>query len=239
MPKKPARETDLYEPLHDYLVAQCYTVRSEVKGYDVTATKDDDLIIIEMKRGFTLPLLTQATQAQRIADSVYVAIPMPDTGLHTKKWRAYTHLLKRLELGLILISPGRKKAAVQIAFHPVPFDRKRKNKERRAVLAEMAARTGDYNKGGSTGQKLVTAYREQAIHIACALERVESASPKDLRAQGTSAKTRAILYDDVYDWFERVDRALYCLSAAGRKALDDYPDLVDHYRALLDEEPEA
>ncbi|MCP4244022.1 MAG: hypothetical protein GY772_26015 [bacterium] len=64
------KETDLYPPLHDYLVAQGYTVRSEVNDCDVTATKDEDLIVIEIKRSLNLTLLAQAARRQRITDSV-------------------------------------------------------------------------------------------------------------------------------------------------------------------------
>jgi len=231
--RKTLKETDLYPPLHDYLVAQGYAVRSEVNGCDVTATKGEDLIVIEIKRSLNLTVLSQAAQRQRITDSVYVAIPMPSESIYSKKWRSYTHLVKRLELGLILITLGRRRASVQIAFHPVPFDRKRSRAERRAVLEEIAGRTGDYNTGGSVQRKLVTAYREQAIHVACALDRLGPSTPKALRGLGTSEKTTPILYGNVYGWFERVDRGLYRLSAPGKAALKDYPELVEHYAAEL------
>ena len=57
---RPQAETDLYPPLFRYLTDQGYTVRSEVKHSDVTATKGDDLIIIELKRTFGTALLVQA-----------------------------------------------------------------------------------------------------------------------------------------------------------------------------------
>jgi hypothetical protein len=100
-------------------------------------------------------------------------------------------------------------------------------------LEEIAGRTGDYNTGGSVQRKLVTAYREQAIHVACALHRLGPSTPKTLRGLGTSQKTTSILYGNVYGWFERVDRGLYRLAAQGKDALKDYPDLVEHYDGLL------
>jgi len=82
-----ARETDLYGPINDYLTAQGYTVRSEVLGCDIAATKGEDLVVIELKRSFCISLLLQATQRQRVADSVYVAIPKPPDRERRARWR--------------------------------------------------------------------------------------------------------------------------------------------------------
>lgn len=229
------RETDLYGPLRDYLERHGYMVRAEVKQCDVTASKGEDLILIELKRGLTIQLLVQATRRQRITDSVYVAIPFPKGGLAGKTWRGMRHLLRRLELGLILIHLESEPPRVQVALHPTPFDRKKRRAERRAIIEEMAGRSGDYNRGGSVGAKLVTAYREQAIHVACALERIGPASPKELRALGTGPKTQSILYHNYYEWFDRLGKARYALSKRGGKALDEYPDLVVRYREAVDD----
>ena len=98
----------------------------------------------------------------------------------------------------------------------------------------MIGRSGNRNRGGSTGRKLVTAYRETAIHIACCLERYGSLTPQQLRALGTGSKTTSILYKDVYGWFERVTRGVYALSPRGRAALEGYPDLAAEYGEMLD-----
>ncbi len=228
------RETDLYEPLRDYLERHGYMVRGEVKQCDVTATKGEDLILIELKRGLTIQLLVQATRRQRITDSVYVAIPFPKGGLAGKTWRGTRHVLRRLELGLVLVHLDSEPPRVTVALHPTPFKRKKRRDERRAIIEEMAGRSGDYNRGGSVGAKLVTAYRERAIHVACALERAGPASPKELRALGTGPKTQSILYHNYYEWFDRIGKAEYALNQQGANALDDYPDLVTRYREAVD-----
>ncbi|MCC6489716.1 MAG: hypothetical protein IT364_19645 [Candidatus Hydrogenedentes bacterium] len=224
------RETDLYAPLRDYLTAQGYTVRAEVKGCDVTATKGDALIVVELKRNMTLTLLAQAALRQRVADSVYVAVPRPSGGAAGRAWKGIRHLLRRLELGLILVSLGSKAPRVEIVFHPGPFARRKQKNVRRALLEEMAGRSGDFNEGGSTRRKLVTAYRESAIQIACCLDALGPTSPRDLRARGCCEKTASILYDNVYGWFERQGRGIYGLSTKGRKELKSYPELVRAYR---------
>jgi hypothetical protein len=224
------RETDLYAPVRDYLVAHGYAVRSEVLGCDIAAVKDGDLIVVELKRQLSLDLLVQATQRQRITASVYIAVPRPER-IPWRRWQALQHVVKRLELGLILVTFGGNAPRVEIAFHPIPFTRRKQARRRRAVIEEMAGRSGDHNQGGSRGRKLMTAYRENALRIAWRLSALSPQRPRDLRALGTCEKTRAILYDNVYGWFERVDTGLYALSAAGRAALEEYAGIVAEFEA--------
>lgn len=224
-------ETDLALPVCRYLREQGYTVRSEVRDCDITATKGDDLIIVELKRNFSTALLVQATKRQRMTDSVYVALPRPTRSGARSDIR---HLLRRLELGLIFVSlNGRRHPGVQVVFHPVPFQRQKRKRARRAVLREMSQRSDDFNTAGSSRRKLVTAYRENAIQIACYLDVLGPMSPKHLRSLGTGPKTLSILYSDFYGWFERVDRGVYALRGAARGEMEGYPELVRMYRAQV------
>ena len=230
MNPKTFSETDLYRPLHDYLVAQGYTVRSEVKGCDIAAVKDGELVLIEMKKSITLGLITQAVARRQITDSVYVAVPRPS---NMRRWvgrsKDLQGLLRRLELGLILVSLDRRKPEIEIRFHPAPFQNRKRRTERRAVLEEIGRRSGDFNQGGSCRQKLVTAYRENAVRIACLMADHGPMSPGQLRELGTGDKTLDILYKNVYGWFDRIGRALYALSPRGRSDLDHSPELVQRY----------
>ncbi|HQH52189.1 MAG TPA: DUF2161 family putative PD-(D/E)XK-type phosphodiesterase [Candidatus Hydrogenedentes bacterium] len=227
---RPRYETELARPVTAFLESQGYTVRSEVNDCDIVGTRDGHTVVVELKRSFTVSLLAQAADRQRVADAVYVALPRPAEPLRGKHWRRLRHLLRRLELGLILVSFTAGRPRLQIVFHPTPFARKRDSRRRGALLREVEGRSGDFNRGGSTGRKLVTAYRENAIHIACGLEALGDCSPAALRNLGTGPKTRDILYNNVYDWFERVDRGVYRLKDAGRSALKEYPGLAEHYR---------
>lgn len=232
MGKRRLRESDLYKPVRDYLVANGYIVQAEVKGCDIAAVKGDDLIIVELKRGLTVGLLTQATARQKITDSVYVAIPAPKQ-LFGKRWNGMQGLIRQLELGLILVFTDGIEPRVQVAFHPLPYDRKKRSGKRRAIIQEIAGRSGEYNKGGITGEKLITAYRENAIHIACCLEALGPSSPKRLRQLDTGQKTLSILCNNVYGWFERVDKGIYSISARGRLDIKSYPELAEKYRMRI------
>ena len=97
------KESDLYQPIKDYLDSLGYDTKGEVKDCDITAIKDDELIVVELKKGFTIELLYQAIERQKIADSVYVAIPLPKRGYKNPHYKDLVTISKRLEVGLIFV----------------------------------------------------------------------------------------------------------------------------------------
>ena len=126
---------------------------------------------------------------------------------------------------------------VEVVLHPVGHPKPKRNpKNRRALLREIAGRSANYNVGGTTGRKLVTAYREQAIFIACCLDKVGPTTPSKLRALGASTKVQAILFRNVYDWFDRLERGVYGLRPRGRDEIAaDYAHLAEHCLRRLEE----
>jgi len=229
----PEKETDLYGPVRAFLERRGYTVHSEVLGCDVAGRRGEDLVVVELKRVLTTDLLVQAVQRQRTTNSVYLAVPRPRAVGRGRRWHGLLHLLRRLELGLLLVSFSAGRARVQPVLHPLPFDRRRSARGRRAILEEMAGRSGDHNLGGSVRRPLVTAYRENAVHVACCLERNGPLPPRALRALGTGHKTLSILRSNVYGWFERVGYGVYALNARGRAELARWPDLLADYRSRV------
>ncbi len=232
---KPINESDLFKPVQDYLINQGYSVKGEVLHCDITAVKNDELVVIELKKSLNMALLIQAAKRQKFADSVYVAVPAGINKRLPKNFKGACHLLKRLELGLILVSFLKTKTKVEIIFHPSEYIKRKSHKTRKNIIREISGRTGNFNTGGVTGKQIITAYRENAIHIACALIKKGELSPAKLRAMGTSDKTQAILSDNHYGWFERVKRGVYTIHPTGKKALKQYPDLAEHYSLIVEE----
>lgn len=227
------KESDLYLPVKEYLEKQGYRVNAEVNNCDITATRDGELLVVELKSRFNAALLMQAADRQRAADAVYVAIPHPRSIRNRKHWNGMCHLLKRLEIGLILVRFLKSGPRIEIAFHPAPYRVVREHNRRRAILREIHDRTGNYNTGGVKGTKLVTSYREEAIHIACLLEGGEALSPAELKQRGAGGRTQSILSKNFYGWFERVARGVYRLHPAGKKALTEYPDIAAYFRSTI------
>ncbi len=148
-------------------------------------------------------------------------------------------LLRRLELGLITVEPAKEGGRVEVHLHPQAFDRARSlranRRKRYSIIKETAGRSGHYNTGGASRTRLITAYREQAIHIACCMMKYGDMSPAQLRKMGTGPKTSDILRDNYYGWFTRVTRGIYRLEDTAREFLKEYPELVGHYMKKIAE----
>lgn len=226
-------ESDLYGPVHDYLTGLGYEVKGEVKDCDMTAMRDGELIVVELKRGFTLELIYQAVDRQRIADGVYVAVPLPKKGYMSPHIRDMQSLCRRLELGLIFVGfTGKGIPQVDVAVHPKEAAAPRKNKKRRlAVIREHASRTGSRNTGGVSRKKILTAYKEQSLLLARLLRDNGPLRAEDVKRLGGPADTAAVLGRNVLNWFAREEAPegrlyLYRVSEKGLAALAEYEELI-------------
>src|SRR6266571_6147900 len=73
-----AAEADLYPAVKDFLEKQGYTVKSEIRGCDVVALRDDEPpVIVELKLTFSLALLLQGIDRLSLTDRVYLAVSRP------------------------------------------------------------------------------------------------------------------------------------------------------------------
>ena len=168
--KKKLLEVDLYKPIQKHFLKQGYTVNGEVHDCDLTAVKNNELVIVELKLNLNIELLLQATRRQRLTDLVYIAIPKPKR-MSRKRWNDVIQLVKKLELGLITVSFTTKRRNLEFVTHPEPLDHKKSKVQNRrkkaALLKEIEGRSADYNIGGSNKSKIMTAYKENSIQIAC------------------------------------------------------------------------
>jgi hypothetical protein len=139
-------------------------------------------------------------------------------------------LLRRLSLGLLLVSFVGGDGYVEVAFDPGPYDQRKSPKRLQAVLREIAGRSADYNLGGSSRRKLLTAYKEQSLYIAWWLQQLGPQSPKALRAHGACDNARSILYRNHYGWFTHPAKGLYGISDAGRHELDQHRELIEYWQ---------
>lgn len=212
-------ETEVAKPVEDFLSNLGYRVRSEVKGCDITATKDDELIVIECKTSISLKLIYQAVDRLEFSDSVYIAIPLlSGKGIPNRKH--LLRLLKRLELGLIIVHVLKTKTRVEVVLEPKEYKPRRKLKKRKSILGEIERRSDNKNTGGTRG-KIITAYKESAIFIAEELNKYGPLSAKKLRVLGACEKAHSILYNNFYGWFEKGDkRGEYRLTDKGISAID-------------------
>jgi hypothetical protein len=121
------------------------------------------------------------------------------------------------------IPPAKRGQVVEAVLDPLPYAPRRNKRRIGRLLGEFARRSGDPNAGGSTGRvKLVTAYRQEALRLASVLQARGAQKPAVLRADAEAPNAGRILRDDVYGWFERVERGIYALTPAGVQALTAY-----------------
>ncbi len=227
-----AKETDLYAPVKAMLEAKGYDVKAEVTGCDVVAVKDDEpMVIVELKLAFSIDLVLQGIQRQSLVDDVYLGVHAPDTPAKRKNWRSrqrgYVKLCRMLGLGLMLVDPSAAmKRQTKVLADPAPYT-PRKNKRRQTrLMMEFMARTGDPNTGGTNRTKIITAYRQDALRCAAALEGRGNLKVSEIRDAAGVEKAAAILQKNHYGWFERVDRGIYRLSPAGGDGLRYFAEAV-------------
>lgn len=232
--KAPAfRETDLYPPVKSWLEENGYVVRAEVGDCDVAAVKDGELVLVELKRAINLDLLLQAVRRQRARAGVYAAVPAPKTG--GRPWRERMRLLRRLEIGLMVVYLDSALPRVEVLFHPIRQERRQSAAVTRTYLREIDGRSKDLNVGGRNGGggKLRTAYWERALAVATGLDLLGPTSPRALREAGADEKTALILRGNHYGWFERLGTGRYGLTGEGRRALVEHADVAVALRQRL------
>jgi hypothetical protein len=212
------KETELYVPVKKLFLSQGFDVKGEVKDIDVIAYKKELMIGIELKTKISIKLIYQAIDRQKVLDQVYIAVPKDALYQSKSLYRSFTHLLKRLEIGLIVVDGEEAEVIVEA----VPFDRnlsRSRYKKRKAQIdKEVRLRKNHKNVGGTRGKK-ITRYKELVIEIGCYLLEHGKASPKDIRNDLNIEKTASILQKNYDDYFERVDRGIYQLTEKGKKEI--------------------
>ena len=207
------KEADLYPPVKAYLEAQGFEVKAEVGALDVMARRGDEApVVVELKTALNLPLILQGVARQSLFEDVYLAVPQPRKWTH--RYKDLTALLRRLGLGLLVITEG------QVTAHldPAPYQPRRNAARAGRLLREFERRVGDPNVGGTTGTKRMTAYRQDALRMAAHLASGTMRPAALARASGVP-KAATILRVDHYGWFERVAPATYALTPVGHAAL--------------------
>lgn len=213
-------ETDLYAPVKAFLEAQGYEVKGEIGKCDVVARRGDEPpVIVELKTRFSLQLVLQGVDRQSMTDAVYLAVTPPKR----RETGDIVALCKRLGLGLLTVSG----AFVEAHADPAPYQPRRNAKRKTMLLKEFAHRVGDPQEGGATRRKpMMTAYRQDALRCARHLGAEGATKASRLRDATGVARAAGILRDDVYGWFQRVERGIYDLTPKGRAALLEFaPEL--------------
>ncbi|WP_372661442.1 DUF2161 domain-containing phosphodiesterase [Cohnella sp.] len=246
-------ETELYPPIKNFFAGRGYEVKAEIRGCDLVAFQENqpEPTIVEMKKTFTLPLLLQGIDRQKTGGNVWLAVERNRTkkGAHNQRFNELTALCRRLNLGFLTVTFYKTKTPVidvwcepigktprssivdfiQAAESAQSYQTAEGGRQKAGLTRlkkEFTARSGDYNIGGSSKRKLVTAYREKAIQCALALHCHGPSSPRQVRDWTNCPTAGALLRSNYYGWFTRVIKGVYELSPSGLAALQEYTEVT-------------
>jgi hypothetical protein len=217
------KETELYEPIKKLLEEEGYHIKAEVGHVDVYGIKENQTIAVELKTTISLKLIYQALDRKKVADIVFIGIPLSATKSHRKDMKYLRELLAKLGIGIIVVSQNDAKILLTPDSSSI---KKRDNVKKRRVVKEFNQRANHQNIGGTQGKK-ITAYKENAIRIAYMLRKMKNASPKELMEHTGINKAPQILQANYDNWFMKVSRGVYQLTELGEKELDTYLEVLD------------
>ena len=209
-------ESSLYPPVKLFLEKLGFEVKGEVCGCDLVAVREGEppvVVIGELKLAFTLELVLQAVDRSAACDEIWLAVRASLRGRGRERDPRVRKLCRLLGLGLLAVAPH---GNIEVLVEPVAWRPRRDAKRRSRIVDEHRRRQGDPAMGGSTRQPIMTAYRQQALACAAALQG-GPARPRDLKS--TLPDAPRILLGNVYGWFVRIERGVYTLSEGGRSAL--------------------
>lgn len=212
------RETDLYPPIKAFLEDQGYVVKAEVGAADVVALRGGEPpVVVELKLGFSLALFHQCVSRLKVSDDVYLAVARQPGKRFQKALKENTALARRLGLGLITVRL--KDQLVEVHCDPGPYAPRKSTRKQGQLLREFARRRGDPNDGGQTRAGLVTAYRQDALKLAVYLFEVGASKGADVARETGVTRATAMMRDNHYGWFEKVEKGVYGLTPAGADAV--------------------
>jgi hypothetical protein len=220
-------EQQLYGPVKAFLESQGYDVKGEVRDCDVVGTRGGEPpVIVELKLRFTLTLVLQGIERLSLSDCVYLAVPQPSgRRVGTADDATVRRLCRRLGLGLLVVNA--RSLRVEVLLDPLPYAPRKNTRRATLLLGEHARRVGDPNIGGTNRTKLVTAYRQEALRCAQLLQAHGPMKVALLRRDGQAPNAGKILLQDVYGWFQRLERGIYALSEGGAAGLAAFAHVLE------------
>ena len=230
------KETELYQPVKDFLQAQGFEVKAEVENCDLVAIRGCEApLVVELKRSLNLEVLLQAVDRTRLVELVYVAVPEAGTRgrlASRSARRSIGRMFQMLGIGLLTVGfrvrAGNDQGVpvIEVLNEPAPYAPRKNLRQQRQLRREFHARVGDFNTGGSHAIERLTAYRQDALICASFLHVRGASAPAQVKKATGVERAGALLYRNVYGWFERPQTGCYELSDAGHQALLRYHEVV-------------
>lgn len=159
-----------------------------------------------------------------MTDNVYIAVPRKSGKAAMVAIRRNKMLCRRLGIGLITVRLSDN--VVVVHCEPGPFKPRKIKARKTKLLSEFERRHGDPNLGGMTSEGLMTSYRQGALRCAKVLHDEGACKASYVAKMAGFEKARALMANNHYGWFEKIDRGVYGLTSEGAKALVENTEIV-------------
>ncbi len=225
------KEYEMFPMIKSYFESLGYKVNAEVKDCDVTAVKDDELIIIEMKTSLNITVLYQALERKRVTPFVYIAVPKPKKN-YRKSLQKMKNLLSKLQMGLLIIDVING-ACVSFLDPEVDMSQRQNHVKKAKIVKEISKREIDENLGGVSKTKILTAHKELGIALCVVIEKEGVVTSKVLRDKyGFDKDVNIYLHRNFHRWYKKVGKATYELSSEGKRLLEnpEYKNAVNYFK---------
>jgi hypothetical protein len=213
-------ETTLYAPVKLFLESLGFAVKGEIGGCDLLALREGEppvVVVCELKLQFNLELVMQGVDRAAASDEVWLAARLSVRGKGRESDARFRNLCRRLGFGLLGVTATDH---VEVLLSPMAPAPRRDPRRRSRLVDEHRRRRGDPAVGGGTRKPVMTAYRQEALACAAAMQ-AGPRRPRDLKP--TMPNVVKILRRNVYGWFVRAGHGLYDITDSGRAALLQWP----------------
>ncbi|MBI4766359.1 MAG: DUF2161 domain-containing phosphodiesterase, partial [Deltaproteobacteria bacterium] len=117
------------------------------------------------------------------------------------------------------------RSRVEVVLDPGEYHPRIHPSRRAQLLGEFERRRGDTMPGGSGRRRgMMTAYRQKAIRIARYLTENGPTKASVIARAIEESEVWAILYRNVYGWFDRLGEGVYQISPRGMTDLNTWTD---------------
>lgn len=221
-------EKDLFKPIKEYFEQYGYVADGEVGDIDLYMEKGDESVAVELKVTLDFRSVQQAALRQKTVDKVFIGTYKPKS-MNTHSFEDKLYILKRLGIGLIVVSKRMKK--VEIVSEPVVSElsayQLRNKGKKKALSEEFQKRRTKNNTGGVRGTKLITGYREDSLLVLDTLAELGGTAEAKAVTQASGIENaRDIMYNNYYGWFAKAGRGVYQIRQEGYDALEEFEDTI-------------
>lgn len=148
------KESDLYQPVRDWLVSKGYEVYVEKFDADIVAMKDGKITVVELKPCLTHKLIAQCHNRSQWADFVFMAVASTPRTIGGPKYYGY---------GVLQVTGGKVRQRAMARPQPWQWHKKRNYRLKKLASQNPAM---DHEVAGLPSGPQLREQRQHALRLA-------------------------------------------------------------------------